>query len=118
MIRDCLENKKVVFGKPKEENKEDKSKPMAQGSVFAMTRRVAHATSNVVIGTLRVHTFLARALIDLGSTYSFVSITFASLLDMPIDNMDFDLHIATYLVDFVMVNKILIDFCVMIGYGR
>ena len=38
MIRDGLENKKVVLGKPKEENKEDKLKPMAQGSVFVMTR--------------------------------------------------------------------------------
>ena len=59
----------------------------------------------MVIGTLRVHTFLARALIDLGSTYSFVSVTFASLFGMPIDNMDFDLHVATPLGDFVMVKK-------------
>ena len=119
MIRDCLENKKVVFRKPKKENKEDKLKPMAQGSVFAMTRRVAaHATSNVVISTLRLHTFLARALIDLGLTHSFIFVAFASLLGMSIDNMDFDLCVATHLGDFVMVNKILTSFCVTIGSKR
>ena len=35
---------------------------------------------------------------------------------MPIDNMDFDLFVATPLGDFVVVNKIIIDCCVMIGY--
>ncbi|RVX14786.1 hypothetical protein CK203_011890 [Vitis vinifera] len=40
-------NKKFVFGKPKEENKEDKQKPRAQGRV-AMTHRDAQATSDVV----------------------------------------------------------------------
>ncbi|RVW21348.1 Transposon Ty3-G Gag-Pol polyprotein [Vitis vinifera] len=37
MVRDCPENKKLVFGKPKEENKEDRQQPRAQGRVFAMT---------------------------------------------------------------------------------
>ncbi|RVW34757.1 Retrovirus-related Pol polyprotein from transposon 412 [Vitis vinifera] len=44
------ENKKFVFGKPKEENKEDRQKPRAQGRVFAMTHRDAQATSDVVAG--------------------------------------------------------------------
>ncbi|RVW12093.1 Retrovirus-related Pol polyprotein from transposon 17.6 [Vitis vinifera] len=35
---------------PKEENKEDKQKPKAQGRVFAMTHRDAQATSDVVTG--------------------------------------------------------------------
>ncbi|RVW95177.1 Transposon Ty3-G Gag-Pol polyprotein [Vitis vinifera] len=35
---------------------------------------------------------------------------------MPIDNMDFDLFVATPLGDFVVVNKILRDCCVMIEY--
>ena len=52
MVGDCLENKKFVFGKPKEENKEDRQKPRAQGQVFAMTYRDAQATSDVVTGTL------------------------------------------------------------------
>ena len=41
MVQDCPESRKFVFGKPKEENKEDRQKPKAQGRVFAMTRRDA-----------------------------------------------------------------------------
>ena len=41
MVRDCPKNKKFVFGKPKEENKEDRQKRRAQGRVFAMTHRDA-----------------------------------------------------------------------------
>ncbi|XP_034674216.1 uncharacterized protein LOC117905396 [Vitis riparia] len=52
LIRDCPENRKFIIGKPKEENKEDKQKPKAQGRVFAMTHRDAQATSDVVTGTL------------------------------------------------------------------
>ena len=50
--------------------------------------------------------------------HSFVSVSFVGLLVMPIDNMDFDLFIATPLGDFVVVNKILRDCCVMIGYRK
>ncbi|RVW49285.1 Transposon Ty3-I Gag-Pol polyprotein [Vitis vinifera] len=116
MVRDCPESKKFVFGKPNEENKEDRQKPRAQGRVFAMTHGDAQVTSDVVTGTIRIHTLFARALIDPGSTHSFVSASFASLLGMSIDNMDFDLFVATPLGDFVVVNKILRDCCVMIGY--
>ena len=69
-----------------------------------MTHKDVQATSDVVTSTLRIHTLFARALIDLGSTHSFVSVSFAGLLGMPIDNMDFDLFVATPLGDFVMVN--------------
>ena len=52
MVQDCPENKKFIIGKPKEENKEDKQKPRAQGRVFAMTHRDAQATYDVVTGTI------------------------------------------------------------------
>ena len=116
MVRDCLESRKFVFGKPKKENKNDRQKPRAQGRVFAMTHRDAQATSDVVIGILRIHTLFARALIDPGSMHSFVSISFAGLLGMSIGNMDFDLFVATPLGYFFMVNKVLRDCCAMIGY--
>ncbi|XP_034681005.1 uncharacterized protein LOC117910933 [Vitis riparia] len=35
LIRDCPENRKFITGKPKEENKEDKQKPKAQGRVLS-----------------------------------------------------------------------------------
>ncbi|KAL6325919.1 hypothetical protein AAG906_038410 [Vitis piasezkii] len=53
-IWDCLENKKFIIGKPKEENKEDKQKPRVQGRMFAMTHQDAQATSDVAIGTIRI----------------------------------------------------------------
>ena len=60
MVRDCPKNKKFIIGKPKEENKEDKQKPRAQGRVFAMTHRDAQANSYVVKGTIRIHTLVVR----------------------------------------------------------
>ena len=48
--------------------------------------------------------------------HSFVFVSFVGLLGMSFDNMDFDLFVATPLGDFVVVNKILRDCCVMIGY--
>ncbi|RVW72772.1 Transposon Tf2-12 polyprotein [Vitis vinifera] len=75
LIRDCPENRKFITGKPKEENKEDKQKPKAQGRVFAMSHRDAQAISDVVTGTFRIHTLFARVLIDPGSTHSFVSVS-------------------------------------------
>ncbi|KAL6313804.1 hypothetical protein AAG906_010223 [Vitis piasezkii] len=63
----CFENKKFVFGKPKKENTEDRQKD-------------AQATSDVVTGTLRIHTLFARVFIDPGSTHSFVFVSFAGLL--------------------------------------
>ena len=66
--------------------------------------------------TLRIHTLFAKALIDPGSTHSFVSVSFDGLLGLSIDNMDFDLFVAPPLGEYVVVNKILRDCCVMIGY--
>eukprot|EP00261_Vitis_vinifera_P040692 XP_019081935.1 PREDICTED: uncharacterized protein LOC109124301 [Vitis vinifera] len=116
LIRDCPENRKFITGKPKEENKEDKQKPKAQGRVFAMTHRDAQATSDVVIGTLRIHTLFARVLIDPGSTHSFVLVSFAGLLGLPVASMDFDLIVATPVGDSVVANRMLRNCIVMIGY--
>ncbi|RVW80717.1 Retrovirus-related Pol polyprotein from transposon 17.6 [Vitis vinifera] len=116
LIRDCPENRKFITGKPKEENKEDKQKPKAQGRVFAMTHRDAQATSDVVTGTLRIHTLFARVLIDPGSTHSFVSVSFAGLLGLPVASMDFDLIVATPVGDSVVASRMLRNCIVMIGY--
>ena len=72
-----------------------------------MTHGDAQATSDVVIGTLRIHTLFARALIDPGSTHFFVFVSFSGLLGMSIDNMDFDLFVATTLGDFLWLIKYL-----------
>ena len=116
MIRDCPENRKFIIGKPKEENKEDKQKPKAQGRVFAMTHRDAQASSDVVIGTLRIHTLFARVLIDLGSIHSFVLVSFAGLLGLSVASMDFDLIVATPVGDSMVASRMLRNCIVMIGY--
>ena len=59
MVRDCPENKKFIIGKPKEENKEDKQKPRAQGRVFTMTHRDAQATYDVVTSIIQIHNLIA-----------------------------------------------------------
>ena len=62
-----------------------------------MTHRDTQATSDVVTSTLQIHTLFARTLIDPSSTHSFISISFVGLLGMSIENMDFDLFVATHL---------------------
>ncbi|RVW21225.1 hypothetical protein CK203_114569 [Vitis vinifera] len=104
LIRDCPEKRKFIIGKPKEENKEDKQKPKAQGRVFAMTHQDAQATSDMVTGTLRIHTLFARVLIDPRSTHSFVSVSFVGLLGLPIASMDFDLIVVTPVGDSVVAS--------------
>ena len=63
----------------------------------------------MVAGTLRIHTLFARALIDPGSTHSFVFVSFAGLLGMSID-----LFVSIPLGESIVVNKKLRDCCVMI----
>ena len=70
MIQDFPENNKLIVGGSKDDNAGEIQKPRAQGRVFAMTHRDTQATSNVVIGTLRIHTLFSRVLIDLGLTHS------------------------------------------------
>ena len=81
-----------------------------------MTHRDVQATSDVVTGTLRIHTLFDRALIDPGSTHSFVSISFAGLLDMYISTMDFDLIVATPMRDSLVTSRMLKNCSMMIGY--
>ena len=70
-----------------------------------MTHRDAQATSNVVTGTLQIHTLFARVLIDPGSTHSFISISFVGLLGMFVAYMDFDLIIATLMGVSIVTSK-------------
>ena len=53
MIMDYSKNKKLMPRKPRKENKEDKQKLRAQGQVFTMTHRDAHATFDVVTKTIQ-----------------------------------------------------------------
>ena len=116
MIRDCPENKKLIFGGSKDDNVGDRQNPRAQGRVFSMTHKDTQATSDVVRGTLRIHTLFAKVLIDPGSTHSFVAVSFVGLLDMHVNTMDFDLIVATPMGDSIMASKMLKNCPIMIGY--
>ena len=116
MIRDYPKNKKLIVGGSKDDNVGDIQKPRAQGRVFAMTHRDTHATFDVVTGTLRIPTLFAKVLIDHGLTHSFVSISFAGLLDIYVTTLDFDLIVATPMGDYVVASKMLKNFLVMVGY--
>ncbi|KAL6334441.1 hypothetical protein AAG906_015630 [Vitis piasezkii] len=78
-IEACFENKKFIIVKPKEENKEYKQKPRAQG-------RAAYDAVT-------------------GSTHAFVSISFVGLLGMHVACMDFDLIFATLMGVSVVTSK-------------
>ena len=116
MIRDCLENKKLIVRGFKDDKVGDRQKPRVQGRVFVMTHKDTEATFDVVTGTLRIHTLFARVLIDPGSTHSFVSVSFAGLLDMHVTTMDFDLIVATPMGDYVVASKMMKKCPIMIGY--
>ena len=81
-----------------------------------MTHRDTQATFDVMTSTLRIHTLFARVLIDPSSAHSFVSVSFAGLLDMYATTMDFDLIVATPMGDSVVTSKMLKNYLVMIGY--
>ena len=72
-----------------------------------MTHKDAQATSNVVIGTLRIHTLFVIVLIDPGSTHSFFLVSFVGLLDMHVTTMDFDLIVAISMGDSIVASKML-----------
>ena len=107
MIRDCPEKTKLIVREPKDDNMGDRQKPKAQGRVFSMTHRDTQATFDVVTSTLRIHTLFARVLINLGSTHSFVSVSFVGLLDMHVTTLDFDLIVATPMGDSIVASKML-----------
>ena len=69
----------------------------------------------MVTGTLQIHTLFARALIDPGSTHSFVSIYFTGFLGMHISTMNFDL-ILTPMGDSIVTSRSVKNCPVMIGY--
>ena len=116
MIQDFPKNKKLIVRGSKDDNVGEIQKPRAQGRVFSMTHTDTHATSDVVISTLIIHTLFSRVLVDLGSTHSFVSVSFVGLLDRHVITMYFDLIVAIPMGDSVVAIKMLKNRPVMIGY--
>ena len=89
-------------------------KPQTQARVFAMTRKEAIDAPEVVTGKILIHGLEAYALIDPGSTHSFISLGMASRLCKKHEPLGFDLNVSTPLGEIVRVNNICRDCLVYI----
>ncbi|XP_028122319.1 uncharacterized protein LOC114319492 [Camellia sinensis] len=69
--------------------------PMTQGRVFALIPGEARNTETVVSGTLSICTRDAYALIDSGSTHSFISRKFVNKLDKKLEPLEYLLLMST-----------------------
>ena len=74
--------------------------------------------TEVVSGRLLVSNHEAYALIDLGSTHSFISRCFASHLYTHLEPLGFELSVTTPLGDMIMVNSIYRDCAIQVEIAR
>lgn len=102
MFRDCSTKKDTPATKPVDDQQRSKVK----AHVYAITKRDAKASKAVVIGTIPLFAYIARALIDPRSTHSFISYAYAkhaSSLSIILDYMlVFTPHGKSLLVDLVI----------------
>ena len=63
--------------------------------MFALTHDEAEASGNVIEGTIYVLGHSARALMDSGTSHSFVSESFASTLSQSLQPLELDMAVVT-----------------------
>ena len=91
------------------------SKPQGQARVFAMTRQEAIEAPEVVTGKVLIHDLEAYALVDPGSTHSFISSAFALHLHDNHTLLGYNLNVSTPLGDLVIVDRVYRDCNIRIG---
>ncbi|XP_065861824.1 uncharacterized protein [Euphorbia lathyris] len=91
------------------------SKHPTQVRAFALTRQEAIDAPEVVTGKLLIYNLEAYALIDPGSSHSFISSNLASHLHIDCESLGFDLHMGTPLGEFVIVNQVYRNSLIQIG---
>ncbi|XP_028116368.1 uncharacterized protein LOC114314113 [Camellia sinensis] len=74
---------------------QEKKSAATQGRVYALTREEAEASPSVVQGVLLISSVLARVLIDLGSTHSFVAPKFLRCLSIPCEPLNTCVAVST-----------------------
>ena len=74
---------------------QNRNRPQQQGCAYHLNQVDADAVGNVVEGTLFVYGVEAKVLFDPGSTYSFLSLMFATMIDVPVSELDFILTVTT-----------------------
>ncbi|KAL7254914.1 hypothetical protein ACSBR1_009131 [Camellia fascicularis] len=78
----------------------------SQGRVFSLTQRDAQANSEVVTCIIYVFSREAHVIIDPGSTYSFVSLSFSLHVDKPIEPLGYCLSIITPIGECVIIKEV------------
>lgn len=93
-------------GSQESEAKGNAQKPQAQGIVDAITQQDAEASKVVVEGTLVICQRLAKILIDIGFTHSYVSPAFAPKLNVPLALLDFTLTVIIPIGDTLDIDNV------------
>ena len=91
--------------RPEEHN----SRSQAQARVYAISRQEAIAAPDVVSGKIYVHGHEACALIDPGSTHSFISWDMASHLHKTHEHLGYNLNVSTPLGGDISVDRVYKD---------
>ncbi|GAV83385.1 zf-CCHC domain-containing protein/RVP_2 domain-containing protein [Cephalotus follicularis] len=73
----------------------DTGKGIAKGRVFTLLQIEVPESTLVVGGTLYIYGYSARVLMDSGASYSFISVHFASCLDVTPDCLSYTLDVCT-----------------------
>ncbi|KAH9705011.1 Endonuclease [Citrus sinensis] len=90
-------------------------RPRTQARVFALTQQEAHATPEVIMGTLSIFGHDAHILIDPGSTHSFVSRTFSMHLEREPELLDYGLVVSTPTGGSLLAEKVYRDSMIRLG---
>ncbi|KAH9658749.1 Endonuclease [Citrus sinensis] len=90
-------------------------RPRTQARVFALTQQEAHATPEVIMGTLSIFGHDAHILIDPGSTHSFVSRTFSMHLEREPELLDYGLVVSTPTGGSLLAEKVYQDSMIRLG---
>ncbi|KAK1560346.1 hypothetical protein Q3G72_025572 [Acer saccharum] len=98
-------------------NEAQQKKPKTQGRVFAITEQDAHASNDVVSGTLSLFCREATVLFDSGATHSFVSCAFSTYANKPAEPLDLCMTIGTPTGDSMLVEQVFKSCLISVG-GR
>ncbi|KAH9671308.1 Endonuclease [Citrus sinensis] len=90
-------------------------RPRTQARVFALTQQEAHATPEVIMGTLSIFGHDAHILIDHGSTHSFVSRTFVMHIEREPELLDYGLVVITPTGGSLLAERVYRDCMIRLG---
>lgn len=83
-----------------------KFKGRAPTRTYAIQAKEEAMTPNVIVGTFILLDTNVIALIDLGSTHSYICTTLAFEKKMPIESTEFDIRVSNPIGQSVIVNKV------------